>query len=190
MRTLAQLAGIAVVALAGTAAQAAEFGPLMDVVHRTWPEKKHIGVVADYRRSEEAILALAREAGAGSTITVVDTRSAGQVEKAGHLLNNLVKPDYLVLLPEDSMVWDGSFSATRLLGQAARAGIPAIGTSAKAIRQGAVFAMGEGTGMELMVTDKVIGTVEVILPDKAHFLAREAWLDGKGMATISVVAGF
>ena len=66
-------------------------------------------------------------------------------------------------------------------------GIPTIATTPKAIAQGAVFAIGEATGMNLLVTDKLIGTVGVILPQRANFVNSMSNY-GKGMATVSVVA--
>jgi len=188
MRTLIQIAGIAAVALAATTAQATDFKPLMEVVHATWPEKGRIGVVADYSSSQDEILDLAREAGSGTTITVLDTRGRGQLERASQILTHRVKPDYVVLLRNDPVLPEGSFQATRFVALVASVGIPTIGTTAKGLDQGAVFAMGAGTGMELLVAHRMIGTVEVILPTKARFL-NQARLD-HGMAEVSVVDAF
>lgn len=186
MRTLIQLAATTALALAGSAAHASDFAPLMDTIHSTWPEKTHLAVVADYSRSRDEIRDLAKAAGEGSTITVMDIRGASFVEKAGTYLMLRVKPDYLVMLPHDPQVWDGSFSATRLIGMMAYKGIPTVGTSSKAIAQGAVLAMGAGTGFDLLVTHKMIGTVEVILPQKGRYVNARAGL-GPGMASIEVV---
>jgi hypothetical protein len=164
------MAGILALALAAPAAQAADFGPLMNVVHQTWPDKTHIGVVADYHASRGAIEALAEQAGPASTITVLNVTGEGQLERAGNLLASLVKPDYLVLLPEDRVVRDGSFGASQLVARAAWRGVPTIATTPAALHQGAVFAMGEKTGFQLLETDRLIGTVEVILPQKGHFM--------------------
>ncbi|WP_306599490.1 hypothetical protein [Geothrix sp. 21YS21S-2] len=187
MRTLVQLSGIAAMALAGSAAQATDFGPLMDVAHSTWPAKTHIAVVADYGRSQDEVQNLAMAAGEGNRITVLDTRNQIDVEKAYGLITDRVRPDYLVLLPKDRLVWDGSFAATQVVNRLAYKGIPSIATTPKAISQGAVFAIGEATGMNLLVTDKVIGTVGVILPQRANFVNSMSNY-GKGMATVSVVA--
>jgi hypothetical protein len=188
MRTLVFLAGAAALALAATTAQAADFAPLMDVAHATWPDKTHIGVVANYDNSREEILELAREAGEGSRITVLDLRSSAQLALARNLLVNRVKPDYMVLLPKDTLVHDGSFAATYLVQQSARAGIPTIATTAAAMHQGAVFAVGESTNLEVLVTERMTGTVGVNLPKKGTFLPPVAMLE-KGMATISIVNG-
>jgi hypothetical protein len=51
--------GFVSLTLVGSAVHGSDFGPLMNVVHTTWPEKTHIGVVADYGRSMEEIQALA-----------------------------------------------------------------------------------------------------------------------------------
>lgn len=183
------LAGLAALALAGPAAQATDFGPLMTVVHGAWPAKTHYAVVANYQDSQEEILALAREAGEGSTLTVLDLNSRTQIEKAGRLLTLKVKPDLLVLLPHDRFVWDGSVDSTLLVHAVARQGIPTIATTPVSIRQGAVLAMGEATGMDLLEANRLIGTIEVILPQKGRFLNTTASLD-RGMASIFVVGAF
>lgn len=185
MRTLVHLTGIAALALAGFTASATDFGPLMEVTHSTWPAKTHLAVVADYGHSQDEITNLAMAAGEGSRITVLDTRDAAQIERACHLISDRVHPDYVVLLPADNLVWDGSFNATLVVGRLAHGGIPTIATTAKAIPQGAVFAMGEGTGMQLMVTDKVIGTVGVVLPQKGKYVGSSASM--RGMAEIAVL---
>ena len=188
MRTLVHLTGFAAVALAGTALHATDFGALMSVAHETWPGKSRIAVVANYEASRKAIDALALEAGAGNSITVLDTRSAAQMEKASNLLSQRIKPDYLVLLPQDPVVWDGSFAATTLVARSALHGIPTLGTTAKALKQGAVFAVSEATGYELLVTQRLRGTVEVILPERGRFLNLAS--NGLGMAKVTVVASF
>lgn len=187
MRTLIQLAGMAAITLAGASAQATDFAPLMDVVQATWPGKNHIGVVANYRQSQPEIQALAAVAGAGSTITVLDIRGRGEFERAGSVMVNQVKPDYLVLLPQDPLVWDGSFNATLLTNFLATRGIPTVATTPKALAQGAVFAMGAATGMELLVTQRLIGTVGVILPSKGRFVNHASGLGG-GSAQIRVAS--
>ena len=189
MRTLISMAGIAAMALAAVPAQATDFGPLMDVARATWPDKSSIAVVADYDRSSAEIQALARAAGSGRLITVLDTRGRRDLEKAGHLLAQRIKPDFLVLLPDDPQVPDGSFNASFLLGQAAFAGIPALATTPKGVAQGAVIALGAATGMELLVTEKMIGTVEVILPQRGRYLPTQARAD-HGMAEITRIAAF
>ncbi len=189
MRTLVQLAGIAAVALAGSTVQATEFGPLMNVVHATWPEKAHIGVVADYSYSQDEIDALARSAGDGSTITVLDTHYASDLDKASSIMVNRVKPDFVVLLPHDRMVWDGSYHASKLVGRVAFHGIPTIATTPVALRQGVAFAMGQATGFDLLVADKLIGTVEVLLPQKGKLVASTASLN-HGMAKVSVLGSY
>jgi hypothetical protein len=186
MRTLIRLAGIATAALAGFSAQATDFSPLMEATQSTWPQKTHIGVIADYQHSKEEILALARSAGSGCTITVLDVKTRTQAETAGTQLALRAKPDYVVLLSNDPLLREGDPAATRAIRQVANLGIPAVGTSPQAVRQGAVFSMGAQTGLDVMVTDHMIGTVEVILPQKGRYLPTVAQLD-HGMAEIVTV---
>jgi hypothetical protein len=173
--------------LAGTV-QATDFGPLMEVARTTWPKKARLCVVANYRHSQEDILALAWEAGSGSTLTVIDVTHPDQIGRAGHLITFWKKPDFIVLLPKDPLVRDGSPWATRLLSTAVITGIPTIGTTRKAVRQGAVFAIGPDTGLNVLVTEKLIGTVSVELPPKGF--TPTAALGGRSMAQVTVVGAF
>jgi len=178
--------GVAVIALTALALSAEDYQPLIKVTQATWPEKQHVGVICNYEMNRDQIRALAKAAGAGSQITVVDVRLPDQASAAATLLVNQ-KADYLVLMPQDRFFRDGSLGATAAVNQLAKRGVPAIGTSPVALRQGAVFAIGESTEGQLLVTDRLIGTVHVILPDqakvsqKASFVLRE-----EGMASIAV----
>lgn len=170
-RTLGTLA----LALAGLGLQAEDFQPLMTVAKTTWPEKTHIGVVCEYRNSEKEVMDLAWVLGPDVTITVADTRTQEGVHAAANALGSR-HVDFIVLMPNDRIVRDGSFFATLAISRLAKRGIPTIGTSPKALEQGAVFAMGSGTGGELLVTNKLIGTVDVILPDKVTFSKKASLL--------------
>jgi hypothetical protein len=190
MNRISASLGLAALVITGASLSAEDFHPLMKTTGATWPQKQHIGVICNYQASQDAVKVLAMAAGTGSFITVVDTRVPEQAAAAASLMASR-KADYVVLLPHDRLFRDGSFGATVALSQLARRGVPAIGTTAVALRQGAVFSIGEGTAGQLLVTNRLIGTVDVILPnqskasDQASYSAPEA---GQGMATIAVFA--
>jgi hypothetical protein len=178
--------GVAAIALAGLALSAEDYRPLMKVTQITWPEKQHIGVICNYEMNQGQVRALAKAAGTGARITVVDVRLLDQANAAANLLANH-KADYLVLMPQDQFFRDGSFGATVAVNRLARQGVPAIGTSPVALRQGAVFAVGDRTAGQLLVTDRLIGTVDVILPDKTKVSQKADFvLNEEGMASIAV----
>jgi len=178
---------VAVAAFAGLALHAEDFQPLMKTTQATWPEKQHIGVICDYGASRAEVMALAKAAGEGALITVADTRQAGQANAAAHLIANQ-RADYLVLLPGDRTFRDGTFAASLAITQLGKRGVPAIGTTAVALKQGAVFSIGDGTKGELLTTDRLIGTVDVILPSRAMTEKGTLVLREEGMATIAVLA--
>jgi hypothetical protein len=178
---------VAAAALVGLALQAEDFLPLMKTTRATWPAKQHIGVICDYSASREAVWALARAAGENAFITVADTRSMDKAVPAAHIIANR-QADYLVLLPGDRTFRDGSIGATLAISQLGKRGVPAIGTTPAALKQGAVFSVGDGTNGELLVTDRLIGTVDVILPSRAMTEKGALVLHEKGMATIVVNA--
>lgn len=186
MNLFSKSLSVAALTLAGLALSAEDFNPLMKTTQATWPEKKHIGVICNYQASKAQVWDLAKAAGAGALITVIDARVVGQSQLAASLLTNQ-NTDYVVLLPHDPLFRDGSFGATVAMNRLARKGIPTIGTRPVALKQGAVFSMGEGTDGQLLVTDKLIGTVDVILPNAMKAFEKASLvLPREGMATVSV----
>ncbi len=183
MRTLPHFLGTAAIALAGMAVQASEFTPLLSVTQATWPGRNHIGVVCDYAVSKDHIEGLRQAAGAGSKITVVDARRESQLPGARAALVDR-QADYLVLLPSGGIYSEGNFWSTRLVRSLAMSGIPSIGTSTRSLKQGAVFAVGEGTGWTLQVTDRLVGTISVELPQKGQVFRGGGSTE---LATLSIV---
>jgi hypothetical protein len=161
----AQLRSIltALLSLAPLGAQGGDFQAVMEVAKTTWPYKRHIAVVCNYEASKDQIADLAGSAASGSLITVVDARFASSLNGALQVLNTR-GADYLVMLPRDPIFFEGGFPSTQLVHGLARRGVPSVGTSPLSLRQGAVFAIGERTGNQLLVTDRLQGTVSVILP--------------------------
>ncbi|GLH74697.1 hypothetical protein GETHLI_31990 [Geothrix limicola] len=186
MFSLSKSLGVAAIALVGFALSAEDFQPLLKTVQTTWPEKQHIGVICNFRASEDQVWDLARAAGQDAHITVIDARAMDQSNVAATMLADH-KVDYVVLLPKDRYFCDGSFGATNAVKRLADLGVPAIATTPSGLKQGAVFSMGEGTEGQLLVTDKLTGTVDVLLPhpdkmsQKASLVLRR-----EGMATVSV----
>lgn len=186
MSTFTRSLGSVALALAGFGLTAGEdFAGLTQVAKATWPAKNHVGVICDYRFSQDQVDLLASALGPGSRITVVDLRSADQTALASHMLANR-HADYLVLMPNDRVVRDGSIGGTMAVTRLARLGIPAVGTSPVALRQGAVFSLGEGTNGELLVTNQLKGTVDVILPEGIRFTQKAAMPLFQGKAEITV----
>lgn len=168
MRNFLSFRALAIIGFAGLAASAADFNPLMNVVRATWPEREHIGVICDYSRSKDQIDQLAASASPSSRITVVDTKNPLMGPSAAQMLANR-KADFLVLIPEDRYFGEGRFDATNVVRRLALRGIPSVGTGPVSIEQGAVFSVGDSTKGELLVTNKLRGTISVILPDKVLF---------------------
>lgn len=155
---------LATLCLAGTGARATDFGPLMDVARETWPTKTRIAVVGNYAYSQPEIQALAAATGAECTIVVVDVRA--EATGVPRLVAKYVKPDFVVLLRDGPIYREGSVAATWMVRQLAQAGLPSIGTTPRALEQGAVFAVGEATGNQILVNDEVKGTIHVVLPQR------------------------
>jgi len=186
MSTLSKTLGAVALALVGFGLQAEDFSNLMQVTKTTWPEKTHIGVICDYSLSQAMVLDLARAAGTGSTITVADVRSHEKAPLGAQLIANR-HTDFLVLLPQDRVAGEGTFGATLAISRLALNGIPSVGTTPEALLQGAAFSTGEGTNGEVLVTNQLKGTVDVVLPAGSTFSKKASLPLSEGMATITVL---
>jgi hypothetical protein len=144
--------------VSGIGLQAGDFTKLLDTAHSSWPEKRHIGVICDYGVSLDAVEDLAIAAGPESQISVAHLHYLDNYRAAVDLLRHR-KVDYLVLIPRDTLVRDGSMRASYAIVSLGQSGIPTIGTTPKAILQGAAFAIGRGTQGELLVNREQVGTV-------------------------------
>jgi hypothetical protein len=186
MNRISTTLGATAMALAALVLSAEDFQPLMATTRTTWPEKHHIGVICNYPANRAQVDALALAAGEGALITVVDARRVDQASVAANLLASR-RADFVVLMPHDWYFRDGSFGATVAVDQLARCGVPAIGTTPMALKQGAAFSVGDGTEGQLLVSDRLIGTVHVILPNSAVTSQKSSLvLHREGMATIVV----
>lgn len=186
MNRISTILGATAMALAGLVLSAEDFQPLMRTTQTTWPEKHHIGVICDYPANKAQIEALAMAAGEGALITVADARRVDQAGVAANLLANH-GTDFVVLMPQDQFFCDGSFGAAVAVNRLANHGVPSIGTTPVALKQGAVFSVGDGTEGQILVSDRLIGTVHVILPNGAVTSQKSSLaLHRQGMATIAV----
>jgi hypothetical protein len=186
MNRLITSLGVIAAALVCIPLAAEDFQPLMTATRTTWPEKQHIGVICNYRASQPQVMALAKAAGEGALITVVDARIPDEAGAAATLLAK-AKANFVVLMPQDQVFHDGSFAATIVVARLAASGIPATGTTPVALKQGAVFSVGDGTAGQVLVNNHLIGTIDVNLPDRSTILQKSSLvLTREGMATIRV----
>ena len=139
------------------AAQTANpFSDLTQATRASFPDKVHYGVICDYGFSHTEVQKLAEAMGSGH-ITVVDIKSRDQVGGATQVLRR-AGTELMVLLPKDRLVRDGAPHATLAVMQLGER-IPVVGTQARALDNGAAFAIGEGTGHELLVNKNLRGII-------------------------------
>ena len=173
--------------LVGGQVSANDLEALMGVAKDVWPEKTHLAVVCNYRDSatRDQVQDLALAAGSGRHITVFDIPHGGHVGGAACLVPRY-NSDFLVLLPRDRAVHDGSMEASMLIARMTRHGKAVLGTTRAAFRQGAAFVLGPNTGGELLVNTRLQGIIDVILPDRARIYSHQAGLAPFGCATVTV----
>ena len=144
---------------AASALLAQDFGPVVKVARKAYPDRAHFGTVCNYGISRESVEALLSALPEGTTLTVVDARHPIQIERAAIVLAKR-GVELLALMPNDPLVHDGSPFAS-LVVHRVRDLIPAFGTSPAALKNGCVMAMGKATNWELLYDPKIRGIIEV-----------------------------
>ncbi|HJW44212.1 MAG TPA: hypothetical protein VJ463_07140 [Geothrix sp.] len=186
MNRTVKTAGLVAAGLLGGTLFAEDFKSLMDTARTTWPEKTHIGVICDYQKHQDTVWALARAAGVDCTITVVDARSDLNPVGVAAALGRQ-KVDYFVMMPQELRYHDGIYTSTVVIGRLASEGIPTVATTSIALKQGAVFSVGDATGGQILVNDRLIGTIDVQLPERSLVTEKSSLvLQREGMATLLV----
>jgi len=186
MNRIVKTAGLFAAGFLGGSLFAEDFQPLMNATRTTWPEKRHIGVICNYQKNLDAVWDLARAAGVDSLITVVDARSDINPIGVATMLGKQ-KVDYFVMMPQDLLYHDGIYASTIVINRLASVGIPTVATTPIALKQGAVFSVGEGTEGQVLVNDRMIGTIEVHLPDRSTITQKSSLvIQREGMATVQV----
>lgn len=151
-------------ALGACALQAGDFDQMVQVLKKAWPDKTTLVVVAEVSSSKPKIDALAAAVGSGMKIAVVDVKGPQDLGKAVSAVMGQ-KPHVMVLIPGDRVAGDGQAGATFLIQRLAGQHIPAIATTEAGVKQGAVFAMGPGTGGKLLVNPKSATVAGVSVPE-------------------------
>jgi hypothetical protein len=188
MNRIVKTLGLVTVGLLGGSLFAEDFQPLMNATRTTWPEKRHIGVICNYPKNQDAVWELAKAAGVGTVITVVNANSDINPISVATVLANQ-KVDYFVMMPTDLLYHDGIYTTTIVIKRLASMGIPTVATSPIALKQGAVFSVGDRTEGQLLVNDRLIGTIDVQLPDRGTIAQKSSLvMPREGMATLQVLS--
>lgn len=151
--------------LLSAGAQAQQFDPLAQTIQANFPDTHHFGVVCHYESSRSEVAELARALGDNARLSVVDIASSASATPATSALT-LAGAQMMVLLPKDRFMRDGSYYATVAI-HALPPSLPAVGTKREALDNGAAFAIGEGTGFELLVNKNLRGVIGPITATKA-----------------------
>lgn len=161
MRRLASL--VLMLSAASASAFAGEYDALIAAVKKTWPDKHNVAVVCDQGTSRGNVQVLAGAA-SGMKITLIDVKGPQDMGKAlGTLAGQ--KPDVVVLIAGDRVAGDGSPAATFLIQRMAGAKVPVVATTEAGVKQGAVVAVGAGTGGRLLVNPKAAMLSGVVVPE-------------------------
>ncbi|HJU82674.1 MAG TPA: hypothetical protein VJ600_00545 [Holophagaceae bacterium] len=146
MRPLKAMVPLALL-LAALPATPGDTAKLFSAARSAWPDSTHFAVVCDYNNSREAVQELAANANGFQLLTIVDVRRPEDIGKA--MSTAIARgPAFLMLLPKDPVVRDGSFAATQMISSLDGYHIPTVGTKTVALDQGAYFVLGDETNNE------------------------------------------
>jgi hypothetical protein len=186
MSRIVKTVGLMAAGLLGGSLFAEDFQSLLSTTRTIWPEKRHIGVICNYQKNHDAVWELAKAAGVDCVITVVDARNDINPNGVATVLGNQ-KVDYFVMMPQDLFYHDGVYTSSVVINSLARMGIPTVATTPIALKQGAVFSLGDGTEGQILVNDRLIGTIDVHLPDHGTITQKSSLvIRREGMAAIQV----
>lgn len=149
--------------LAALPAFSGDYDAIVAAIKKAWPDKTHIAVVCDQANSKAGITALAGAAG-GMKIILIDVKGPQDMGKALGTLT-AQKPDIVVLIAGDRVAGDGSAAATFLIQRMAGMKVPVTATTEAGAKQGAVAAVGPGTGGKLLVNPKASAAVGIPVMD-------------------------
>ncbi|MBK9797587.1 MAG: hypothetical protein IPP58_14045 [Holophagaceae bacterium] len=149
-------------ALAAGALAAGDYDSLFGAIKKSWPQYQSVAVVCDTNGSKAALASLTSSAG-GMKLLVVDVKGPQDMGKAIAALTNR-KPDVVILLSGDHIAGDGSSAAGFLIKRMAEIKIPTAAITEAGAKQGAVLAIGQGTGGKLMSNAKVAAVAGLAVP--------------------------
>lgn len=181
----------AAILTAGLAAfpQANGTDQILAVARNTWPGSQTVGIVCNYAKSGESIRAMLDSFAPGSAIKVIDVRHADHLATACVILGR-TNPKYVLLLPNDPLVHDGSFAASFVIVRMNGLKIPTLATTPTALSQGAWAVMGAATGNVLQMNPSLQEFIELRgTPMSPSLPIARKFGDGQ-RAALSVIAAF
>lgn len=140
--------------------QSSPTSQITQVARVTWPGPQTVGILCNYARSEQAVQSLRTELNPGSRILVYDVRTFERIYPACINLGG-AKPHYVLLLPSDPFLYDGSQAARRMISHMNRQNVPTLATSVRALNQGAWAVAGPDTGGALLLNPALKHYIEV-----------------------------
>ena len=152
-------------ALCSAPLMAGDYDAIGKAVRQAWPQVSTVAVVCDSASNRGSLDAIAG-ALPGMKLIVIDVKGQQDMGKALGTLGAR-RPDAVVLVAGDKVAGDGTSAASFLIQRMAAAKVPTVATTEAGVRQGAVLAMGPGTGGKLLANAKVAGVAGVSLPANA-----------------------
>jgi len=142
---------------------ASEYTHLASELHAIWPAKHRVGVVCDAAAQRQELDILSLALGPEAKLLVIDAHSTLELGTAVNALR-AHQADFVVLLPGDRLLCEGSPLRVELARNLANFGIPCMGTTAKSVEDGALFAIGSDTDNRQRIHTQPLGSLRAELP--------------------------
>ncbi len=152
-------------ALLAAPLSAGDYDALGKAIKHTWPKCSTVAVVCDATSSREAVDSLAGSL-PGVKLVVVDVKGPQEVGRAVSTLGQR-HPDAVVLVAGDHVIGDGTSAASFLIQRMAAVKVPTAATTEQAVKQGAVLAVGPGTGGRVIANTKAASATGAAIPSGA-----------------------
>jgi ABC-type uncharacterized transport system substrate-binding protein len=162
MRRLAALVVLAVLAVPG---RAGDFDAVIKSARQAWPERRTVVVVCHKDASSMALMDLGSATENLVSMFVLHVDSQKDLDKTLSTVTRKPKDEiFLLLISDDPVTGEATQAGKILVGRMTSRGIPVVGTTAAALKLGAVFAQGPGTGDKLVPNHEVAKKLGVALP--------------------------
>ena len=162
---------ISIAAMAGTLF-AGDFDEVIMSARQAWPERQTVIVVCNKSSSAMALMDLGSSTEKVISLLVLDLAAAKDLDKVlGNLARKSRTEVFVLLIADDPLTGDNTVAGRMLLVRMTSRGIPVVGTTPEALKLGAVFVQGVGTGGKLITNLEVakkLGVAVPVVPDSAQ----------------------
>ena len=167
MRNQCWARALAACAILSTSLLAGDYGHVLDVVQKAWPERTKGMAICSLEANQFALLDLVDTAKErGLSLVIVHLKDARDLDAT--LKTALMRhPDFVLIIDEDPILGSKGVSLSRLVGRAAAMGIPAVGLAPDLLNCGGAVAVAAATEAKVQYNAEVLKQLKLAVPEAA-----------------------